>query len=262
MQYYADPAETGSVEPGSIERGSGVRRRRRHPRCPLRSLSYVRLDQGNGGIIRDLTESGIAIQAVGRLHPEQHIRVAFDLLSPRVRVETMGRVAWSDVNGQGGIEFSELPLRTRRALRDWLLMQMLSSAAVTGRDSMFHSPEPQLVTSAASRPAIILPEAPPQAEKARVRWGLISLSARVFASFLDCVILSCAILLFGVSSLAVMGAMPAWPLAAAFFTTASIIFVAVYSLLFSDWICRATPGRRLAALAAGQSVAEPTARFR
>lgn len=252
MQYCSDAAETESR----------VQHRRRHPRCPLRSLSYVRLDQGNGGIIRDLTESGVAIQAVARLQPEQRIRVSFDLLSPRVHVETMGRVAWSDVNGQGGIEFSELPLRTRRALRDWLLAQMLSSAAVTGRDSMFHSLEPQLVTSTASRPAIILPVIPPPSDLPCVRWGLISLSARAFANVLDGIVLLCAILLFGVSSLAVMGTMPAWPLAAAFFTTASIIFIAVYSLLFSDWICRATPGKRLAALASGQSAAEPLTRFR
>lgn len=252
MQYCTDAAETESP----------VQHRRRHPRCPLRSLAYVRLDQGNGGIIRDLTESGIAIQAVARLQPEQRIRVSFDLLSPRVHVETTGRVAWSDVNGQGGIEFSELPLRTRRALRDWLLAQMLSSAAVTGRDSMFHSLEPQLVTSTASRPAIILPVAPPQSDLPRVRWGLVSVSARAFANFLDGIVLLCAVLLFGISSLAVMRTMPAWPLAAAFFTTASIIFIAVYRLIFSDWICRATPGKRLAALASGQSAVEPMARFR
>ena len=251
-----------SVEPERPEITSAVGQRRRYPRCPLRSLSYVRLDHGNGGIIRDLTESGIAIQAVAPLQPEQRIRVSFDLLSPRVRVETTGRVAWSDASGQGGIEFSEIAPRTRRALRDWLWVQMLSSAAITGRDSMFHSLEPQLVTSAASRPAIVLPAAAPIPELPRVSWGLLSISARAFANFLDAVVLLCAILLFGISSLSVMGSMPAWPLALAFFTTAFIIFIAVYRLLFSDWICRATPGKRLAALAAGQPFTEPMARFR
>lgn len=253
MQYCADPAESESP----------AHHRRRQSRYPLRSLAYVKLDQGNGGIIRDLTESGIAIQAVAALRPDQQIRVSFDLLSPRLRVEAIARVAWSDRSGQAGLEFSTLPVRTRRSLRDWLLTQMLSSAAISGRDSMFHALEPQLVTSAASRPAIMLPALAPKVDDApRVQWGLLSMSSRTFANLLDAVVLLCAVLLFSISSLAVMGAMPAWPLATAFFATAFVIFIAVYRLLFSDLVCRATPGKRLAALAADTPAVEQVARFR
>src|SRR5206468_10430376 len=92
-------------------------RRRQYPRYTLRSLSYVKLDQGNGGIVRDLTETGIAIQAVAAMQPGQEVNLRFDLLSPRVRVETRGRVAWADVNGQSGIQFDVLPPRMRRAIR-------------------------------------------------------------------------------------------------------------------------------------------------
>src|SRR5262245_45618309 len=93
--------------------------RRRQSRYALRSLCYVKLDNANGGIVRDLTESGIAIQAVAPLHCGREIKISFDLLSPRVRVEALGRVAWADSGGQAGIEFSGLALRTRRTLRDW-----------------------------------------------------------------------------------------------------------------------------------------------
>src|SRR5215813_13288136 len=128
MPYCAEPEATATqLDP----------RRRRCPRHALRSLAYVTLDQGNGGIIRDLTDSGIAVQAVGALRAHQEVRLRFDLLSPRVRVETCGRVAWADPSGQAGIEFYEITPRTRRALRDWLLTQMLSAAALTGRDSIF-----------------------------------------------------------------------------------------------------------------------------
>src|SRR5258708_31568727 len=92
-------------------------RRRQYPRQTLRSLAYVRLDQANGGIIRDLTESGMAIQAVGRLRPGQEIDLRFDLISPRVRVDARGRVAWADASGQGGIEFIGLTPRVQRGLR-------------------------------------------------------------------------------------------------------------------------------------------------
>lgn len=246
----------------SVQAASPTGHRRRFSRYPLRSLSYVRLDQGNGGIIRDLTESGIAIQVVAALRENQQVRISFDLLSPRLHVEALARVAWADPGGQGGLEFSELPSRTKRALRDWLFTQMLSSAAITGRDSMFHSLEPQLVTSAASRPAIIIPETPQKAESPRLHWGLVSISSRTFANLLDSVVLLCAILLFSISSVAVMGSMPAWPLATAFFTTTFIIFVAVYRLLFSELVCRATPGARLAALAVHSSTEEQPSRFR
>jgi hypothetical protein len=70
-------------------------------------------------------------------------------------------------------------------------------------------------------------------------------------------------LIFSVSSLAVMGGLPAWPLAAAFFITTFLIFVAVYQLLFSDLLCGATPGKRLATLASMRSWdEEPVQRFR
>src|SRR6266566_4517968 len=92
--------------------------RRLYPRQTLRSLAYVKLDQSNGGIIRDLTESGMAIQAVGRLQPGQELDLRFELIAPRVRVDARGRVAWADSGGQAGIQFLGITLRMQRALRD------------------------------------------------------------------------------------------------------------------------------------------------
>jgi len=55
--------------------------RRLHYRHPIQSLVYVTLDNGNGGIVRNLSQDGAAIQAVGALNPNQTLRVRFDLLS-------------------------------------------------------------------------------------------------------------------------------------------------------------------------------------
>jgi PilZ domain/RDD family len=237
--------------------------RRRHPRYPLRSLVYVKLAQGNGGIIRDLTESGIAIQVVAPLYANTELKLSFDLLSPRVHVETGGRVAWTDSSGQAGIQFSGHTLRIQRALRDWLLTQMLCAAAISGRDSIFQSYEPQLTLSAAARPAIVIDEPGNQAKSPLVSWGFLQFSARTFSIFIDTLILLCAILLFSISTLAIMGGIPAWPLAAALFTTSFLIFVAAYHLLFSGWLCGATPGQRLATLASIDVLKEePMQRFR
>jgi hypothetical protein len=240
--------------------GQSEPRRRRFPRQNLRTLAYVTLDQGNGGIIRDLTESGMAVQAVAPLRVAQEVALRFELMSPRVRADVRGRVQWADANGQGGIEFIGVTPKLQRAMRDWLLIQMLATAVVSGRDSMFTAQaDRELYFSSVARPAIALESLPfgipadASDDAARVAWGWLSLKARNFAIFVDMLVLICAVLLFSISSIAVMGGVPAWPLAAILFIATSTIFGAVYQLLFSDLLCGASPGARLARLASGQS---------
>jgi hypothetical protein len=139
---------------------------------------------------------------------------------------------------------------------------MLVAATISGRDSMFSliPPARELTLSEVARPATVVDAAVlPGAEaieQARVRWGLLSISERKFSIFVDSLVLLCAALLFAISSIAVMGGVPALPIAGALFVTASTIFVAVYQILFSDAVCGATPGRRLAQFACGQQKAE------
>lgn len=235
-------------------------RRRSQPRFPLHSLAYVRLEHHNGGIIRDLTESGIALQAVSPLRPGEEVALNFDLFSPRVRIDTRARVRWADANGQAGVSFTELPARVRNALRDWMLIQMLTAAAVSGRDSIFAPLDAQLVLSSSARPTIELPALPRLAE---IQWGFLSLSARTFSILVDTVVLMSAVLLFAISSIAVMGSVPPLPIAGTLLATSAAIFVAAYHLIFSDFLCGASPGKRLAeaAATAGQSEV-PAVRFR
>ncbi len=225
-------------------------RRRAQPRFPMRSLAYVRLDQQNGGIIRDLTESGITVQAVTQLRPGDEVPLRLDLFSPRVRIETRGRVAWADGAGQAGVTFQALTPRLRIAVRDWILVQMLTAAAISGRDSMFAPLESQLVLSPSAGEAILVP--PLQPETVAVTWGFLSLSVRNFAVLVDILVLLCAILLFSVSSIAFMGDVPPLPLAGALIVAAGSIFVAAYYLVFSEFLCGASPGRRLAIASSGR----------
>ena len=236
-------------------------RRRSQPRFPLRSLAYVRLDPNNGGIIRDLTEAGIALQAVTPLQAGDELPLRFELFSPRVRIETRGRVAWADSSGQAGIYFTDISPKLRRALREWIMLQMLTAAVVSGRDSIFAPLESQLMLSSAPRPAIPLPLMP-EAQAAVVRWGLLSLSARGFSIFVDSVVLLCAVLLFSVSAIAVMGSIPPLPVGAALLFAVSAILLAAYQLIFSDFLCGASPGKRLASQAAGSHEDTGVTRFR
>src|ERR1700689_4797851 len=83
-------------------------RRRRHYRHQIQTLAYLNLDESNGGIIRNVGDAGIAVQAVAPLLCGQKVFLRFDLANPRVRVEGTGRVAWADPVGQAGIEFLSL----------------------------------------------------------------------------------------------------------------------------------------------------------
>ncbi len=236
-------------------------RRRRQPRFPLRSLAYVKLENNNGGIIRDLTESGIALQAVSPLQPGDKVALHFDLFSPRVRIESHGRVAWADESGQAGVSFTDLSPRVRRAVRDWMLIQMLTAAAASGRDSIFAPSDSQLVLSPAAMPAITV--SPLATGLGEIQWGMFDISARTFAILVDTVVLICAVLLFAISAIAVIGGLPPLPVAATLLIASAAIFVAVYHLIFSDFLCGPTPGKRLSDVAASANRGQfSVARFR
>lgn len=238
--------------------------RRGRPRQVLRLLAYVRLDQGNGGIIRDLSESGLGVQVVGALRSGQEVDLHFELLQPRVRLEARGQVRWADRSGQAGIQFLGLPTRSERALRDWLFTQMLALAALSGRDSIFSEATELVLSSGHPRAIFVAPHPQPLRLRAEtLRWGPFQLSSEGFSIFVDTLVLLCALLLFSISAIVVMGGLPAWPLATALVLTAATIFTAVYQILFSDFFCGETPGKRLALLATlppGEE--EETNRFR
>jgi hypothetical protein len=230
--------------------------RRRRPRVAVRSLTYVKLDDGNGGIIRDLTESGVAVQAVGPLQMGQEVQLRFEVNSPRVRVEARGRVAWADWGGKAGIQFLDVTPRGQRALRDWLLLQVLSAAAASGRDSMFSSRELDLTFSAPRRTAIVV-----EAPGPWVEWGGFSVSAPAVAIFVDAVVLVCALLVFAIGALVGMGGVQGWPMALALMVVTAGIFAAVYWGMFS-WVGGGTVGSRVAKAACVSAQVERVQRFR
>ncbi len=237
-------------------------RRRRQPRFPLRSLAYVRLENNNGGIIRDLTESGIALQSVSPLQAGEEVALHFDLFSPRVRIESRARVAWADESGQAGVSFTDLSPRVQRAVRDWILIQILTAAAVSGRDSIFAPSDTQLVLSPAAMPAIALPPLA-QPRIGDIRWGMFDISMHTFSILVDTVVLICAMLLFSIAVVSAMGGFPPLPIAATLLMASAAIFVAVYHLIFSDFLCGPTPGKRLADAAASADRGETSVtRFR
>jgi hypothetical protein len=144
-----------------------ARQVRAHYRHALRTLTYVTLDEANGGIVRNLSDTGIALQVVGALHPQQTVRLRFELTRPRVRVDAHGEVTWADSSGQCGIRFLDISSRTCLQLNQWIfgnLLELIPRDAA-GMGLIFGSPAPiadvteesdGLIVSSLPRPVIQL----------------------------------------------------------------------------------------------------------
>src|SRR5579864_3688254 len=113
-----------------MQAGPSPRRGRARHRHDLRTLTYVTLDQGNGGIVRNLTHDGIAVQAVAAVRPRQQLRVRFELRYPQLRVEARGEVVWSTFSGQCGIRFLDLSPRLSRQIDEWILGNLLEGTLI------------------------------------------------------------------------------------------------------------------------------------
>ena len=105
-----------------------ARQTRGQHRHELRTLSYASVEQANGGIVRNISHSGMGLQVVAAMRPQQQICVRFELNHPRLRVETQGEVSWSTRSGQCGIRFVDLSPRTARQIDEWIFGNMLEGA--------------------------------------------------------------------------------------------------------------------------------------
>jgi Tfp pilus assembly protein PilZ len=251
-------------------------RKRRYYRQQVSSLLYVNVNQGNGGIIRDLSETGIAVQAVTPLQLNEQVQLRFELLNPRVRVETNGRVAWADSTGQAGVEFGVLSRRSHRSLKEWLFTHLLSSAHHAAWDTIFADPargaEPQLQFSPGARPPIRLAarvtavRASNDARRAtlHILGTRTGIQARLLSRLLDGLILTVAVLLFSAVGISMTHIFPSWPAALIMLTLVGAFIACLYGFLFNFWV-GATPGACLAKLACSDEMGpeeEDRPRFR
>ncbi|HKD00791.1 MAG TPA: PilZ domain-containing protein [Terriglobales bacterium] len=235
------------------------RPRRRHYRQRVQNLAYVRLDQANGGILRDLSESGIAIQAVAPLRVDQQVLLRFELLNPRTRIEARGRVAWADPLGQAGLEFLDIAAPPKHLLKEWIFTQLMATAQHAERaESVFIHHKAgenamQLVLSGGARPPIQLqPEESELLEETTDSLPLLgsplALSEKSLSRTVDCLLLLCAVLLFAIIALGITNLFPTWPLAVALALGITSAFAAIYWYLFAVCVGM-TPGEQLARIA-------------
>ena len=104
-----------------------VKRSRSQPRHSLRTLTYVSLDDANGGIVRNLNHKGLAVQTVAPLRPGQRVRVRFELRHPRFPSRHGERCPGRTLPGQSGIKFIDLPPKKIRQVNEWIFGDLLES---------------------------------------------------------------------------------------------------------------------------------------
>src|ERR1700720_2771189 len=96
------PTQTGSSLDG-LER-------RRCARHQVKSLAYLDIGADNGGIVLNISESGLAVHAVSILPPEPVVDLRIQLPRSSNRLEAKAKVAWtSGTKKEAGFEFIELP---------------------------------------------------------------------------------------------------------------------------------------------------------
>lgn len=251
---------------------SPARQARPKQRHELRTLTYVTLDEANGGIVRNLNHEGIGVQAVAALRPHQQLRVRFELRNPRLRVETRGEVAWSTRSGQCGIRFLGLSPETTRQINEWIFGNLLEGiahhsehaglmfaaapaglpvpGAVEEGDGLMVSAAPVKVIELPARPVGVLRSAAYEngaevARHAELDWLSQPLSGRTLAWTVNTLVIVAALLLFVLVFLSVTGEPPRWPLT---MFGGAVLFVAGLYWGFFQLFGRLSPGTRLARL--------------
>jgi hypothetical protein len=257
---------------------SPARQARAKHRHELRTLTYVTLDQANGGIVRNLNHEGIAVQAVAAVRPRQQLRVRFELRYPRLRVEARGEVTWATLSGQCGIRFLDLSPRMTRQINEWIFANLLEGLSLHAEPvgsifsesgAAFDEIEDGLMVSAAPLKVIELPTRPRAMELGWIRgdaseypretpedldWLSQPLSGRSLVWTINALVVVAALLLFALVFLAVTREPPRWPFAMMGGATAFVVaFYWGFFWLFGG----SSPGARLARLA-GRDVEEET----
>jgi periplasmic protein TonB len=100
--------------------------RRGHARRRVDSLAYIDLGEGNGGLLLDVGEGGLHVQAVVDVVGNNFSQVRFQLPGSKEWIEAAGEIAWRDESGRNvGIKFVDLPADARARIREWVSSEAL-----------------------------------------------------------------------------------------------------------------------------------------
>ena len=137
----------------TVEQPTVVPERRAQLRQSIRSLAYVDLGFGNGGIILNVSESGLAVRSVTPLMETSVPKINFRPSATKPAIEVGGEIVWkSEANTMVGIRFLELPEGSRQQIREWIAIEAapVDPSAPRARYSFEARPPKPVVASSAS----------------------------------------------------------------------------------------------------------------
>lgn len=150
--------------------------RRQHARHQTASLAYLDIGSDNGGIILNISEGGVAVQAMSVLPAEPVIDLRIQFPRSTKKLAARGRIAWtSGSKKEAGMEFVDLPEEAHRQIRNWLSSEISlqpAAEANSAEDIAQAQPLPAPRLQPAAAPLPIEPpiaRVPPPAESIPTR---------------------------------------------------------------------------------------------
>ncbi len=105
--------------------------RRLNPRYPVRPTEYIEIGDNNGGIVLDISESGMAVASAQALVGNQTLRFRFQLPRSLKTIETLGEINWiGETKKRAGVRFVDLSLSARDQIQEWIRLQVSGEADI------------------------------------------------------------------------------------------------------------------------------------
>ena len=120
----SQPAKVVANEPRQSAGSLNVPERRTNVRRRVLSLEYIDLGSSNGGILLNLSEGGMYVQAVASLSADDIPQIGFRLPDSGYLVKTEAQIAWvGESKKDAGIQFLNLPEEARLKIREWVAVE-------------------------------------------------------------------------------------------------------------------------------------------
>jgi PilZ domain len=113
--------------------------RTRNPRARISELIYMNLQAGNGGILVDVSRTGLGFQAAEPI--DTTAPVNFKIAAGAIgAIELTGELIWTDrARKRGGLRFGHVPIEVRQQIQNWL--ERPNGSAIgdnAGRNQFWH----------------------------------------------------------------------------------------------------------------------------
>lgn len=127
--------------------------RRSVPRITPIEVFYVQFGEDTGGIVWNVSESGLGFHAATPMNIAGPMRMRLSP-NPENRIEINGTIAWMDeARRYGGLQFIGLTTRTRELIRGWLAQSPISGSADADEEKAVRQiAHEQLAVSAPPKP--------------------------------------------------------------------------------------------------------------